>query len=81
MKEINANIVALSAKIQKLRELKAKCEAIDVTAVTVSGSGQSISNLTLIDQEYALIKVELTALIDNSIGFFHKCEKQHGGGR
>lgn len=70
MKEISTNIAALAEKIQKLRDLKAECEGIDVTEVPLSGSGVSINALTLVDQEYALVKTAMVTLLSNSISFF-----------
>lgn len=68
--EINANVTALAEKIQKLRDLRTKCEGLSVSPVTVSGSGQSITMLSLVDQEYDEIKAAMLVLLDNSISFF-----------
>lgn len=70
MREISTNVVSLAEKIQKMRDLKAACEALDVTSTPLSGSGESIDTLALIDEEYALIKTTIETLLANSIGFF-----------
>ena len=70
MINILVNVAALDAKIGKLNALKAECEAIDVTANDLVGSGLSIDVLKSIDEEYAAIQLAIVQLLDNSIQFF-----------
>ena len=68
--EITVNCEVLEEKIQKLRTLKSTCEAIDVTAEALSGSGATIDIIQLVDQEYPLLKSTIETLLTNSISFF-----------
>ena len=70
MSKISVNIESLEEKIQKIRDLKDSLDSIDVSTETLSGSGQSIEILTLIDQEYPLLKASVMSLLANSISFF-----------
>lgn len=70
MTEINVNLTALENKIGRLRTLREFCESIPSSAMTVQGSGESVTELSNIDNEYEQIHSTLIALIDHSIGFF-----------
>ena len=70
MAEISVNVELLEEKIQKIRELKSTCDEIDVATETLSGSGQSIDIIQLIDKEYPLLKSAVGELLTNSISFF-----------
>lgn len=75
MVKILVNVEALQEKIDKLGTLKTECEAIDVTANDLVGSGQSIDTLKSIDAEYTEIKSAIVQLLDNSIQFFTGVKK------
>ncbi len=70
MGEVKLNIYDLDGKIQKLRDLKAECEEVDVMIKPLSGSGEIIDMIALIDKEYPMIKATILAIISNSISFF-----------
>lgn len=67
---ISADVLALDDKIRKLSDLRAECEALDVTAKTLVGGGSSIYLLNGIDEEYTQLKAAVLTLLDNSVGFF-----------
>lgn len=70
MSQINVNLSSLEEKIEKLRTLSNTCEAIDASSKALSGSGLSIDALSLIDQQYPLLKKSISTLLLNSISFF-----------
>ena len=70
MIQINVNAELLEGKIQKIRDLKTTCDGIEVASEPLSGSGESIDLLQLIDEEYALLKAEIGNLLSNSVSFF-----------
>lgn len=70
MAEISVNVELLEEKIQKLKDLKTVCDGIDVTTESLSGSGQSIEIIQLVDQEFPLLKSAIGELLTNSISFF-----------
>lgn len=70
MTEINVNLTALENKIGRLRTLREFCESIPTQSMSVEGSGESITELSNIDNEYEQIHSAIITLIDHSIGFF-----------
>lgn len=75
MKKISVNIEKLEDKIQKIKELKADCENIDVSIESQVGSGNSIEIIHLIDKEYSLLKKSIELLLQNSISFFENIKE------
>lgn len=70
MNQINLNIDLLDEKIQKINNLKLTCDVIDVNEVPLSGSGESIAIIQLVDKEYSLLKSAVVTLLQNSVSFF-----------
>lgn len=74
MSEINVNVDSFGTSIQSLRTLKTTCEAIDVTEMSVVGSGDCVNILNAIDKEYATVKSTFLTLLDDSIHFFENIQ-------
>lgn len=70
MNQINLNIDLLDEKIQKINNLKLTCDVIDVNEVPLSGSGESIAIIQLVDKECSLLKSAVVTLLQNSVSFF-----------
>lgn len=74
MSEINVNVDSFGTSIQSLRTLKTTCEAIDVTEISIVGSGECVNILNSIDKEYANVKSAFLTLLENSILFFENVQ-------
>ena len=75
MQEININVEILEDKISQLSALHKACATIPFKTKDMKGSGESVSAIHEVEQEYDALKTCFEQLLSNTIQFFENVKQ------